>query len=203
VVYAVLDADRGLGGKRVAKLAAAGELPAPYQDLGPFVISARYVQELVSRERRRRDGKGASTLGQQPPKDAARSILAAAFDAIAQDLAVVKRKKRGADRSASLAPVLRATREAIALERAIADPKSKAKPSTAETPEKPKRQKQPATPADQLAARIRADTTNGNRGTDSEGTSDETGVGVSHGPSIGTSSADLEAEQQERSTLQP
>jgi hypothetical protein len=154
VLYAVLDASgqQRVSAKQAAELAAGGQMPGPYSDLGPYVISIRHCQQLVQEERRHREGLGKSILSQTTsPTESGRKVLAELFDAIAEDLAVVKRRKRG-DRAPALSAIARATRDAIALEQAL-EPKQ---PNTNGKPETPGPSKKEQTPAQRLTQRIRA-----------------------------------------------
>lgn len=152
LVYAQLDAEQPVDGKRAAELAARGELLGPYADCGPFIATARYAQELAKKERDHREGQGRSALSQGPPKQAARAILAAAFDVIADDLAWLKTQKKGT-RAAGMSAVLKATREALEVEAKLTAEGASRKPTEAEKPAR-------ETEAQKMAKRLREQMSN-------------------------------------------
>jgi hypothetical protein len=179
VVYAVLDSGRKVSAQRAAQLAGRGELPGPYSNLPPFIITAGYVRQLVNAERVRREGQGNTRLSQAPAKESARVVLARLFDEIDAELRAVKKLKKG-DRSARLRGIAQATTAALELEAKIGaedDGKRQASGTGARAKSKPETK----TPAAEMAERIRADAAaNGQAGRDGEGTSDQPSAGVVH-----------------------
>lgn len=98
---------RGLTHKRIAELAATGELLAGE----PFDISWEYVGELVRKERKRREGKAASKLALMGPADSVETLRIRLVNLADSEALHLERAKEGQldiDRAERLAKLVHA-----------------------------------------------------------------------------------------------
>lgn len=104
--------------RRVAELAAAGELTHNGETLEPFTIPESYIADLVRKLRKRRAGETTSQLASAEPRDAIEALrkrLVNAADAMLQDLEAKVKRDAGTADPERLRQITRAVREAAAL----------------------------------------------------------------------------------------
>jgi hypothetical protein len=108
--------DRGVRpARRVAELAAAGELTLDGDKLAPFATTENTVRDCARKLRNRRAGELKSSLATLPPRDAVEVLRRRLISLADRELSVLEHSRRGKVQIERLRQIVRVVREASAL----------------------------------------------------------------------------------------